>query len=47
MASDGLRRGSSESASLPTEVKEVLAMFGWMALFYCPLDVLRVMVTAS
>jgi hypothetical protein len=28
VAGDGLRRGSGESASLPTEVKEVLAMFG-------------------
>ena len=25
---DGLRRGAGESAQLPTEVKEVLAMFG-------------------
>jgi hypothetical protein len=25
---DGLRRGSGESAEFPTEVKEVLAMFG-------------------
>jgi hypothetical protein len=27
VAGDGLRRGSGESASLPAEVKEVLAMF--------------------
>ncbi len=27
MAGDGLSRGSGESASLPTEVKKVLAMF--------------------
>jgi hypothetical protein len=27
VAGAGLRRGSGESASLPTEVKEVLAMF--------------------